>query len=252
MWKNRKKVFHSVEKVSLVKIGHIPWIVGCVGSANLLLRCARQVPPDCDLLEVRLDLVGVCGGDWPELCKAIQKQGRPVLLTIRDAREGGAWRGSEEERLALYLEGLHAVSAVDVEIGAGIMKSLASAAHRRRVWVVGSFHDFEATPTLAQLKAVEKRGRRMGADVVKMAAMVNTPADLAQLLAMPANAKGPICVLGMGPLGSISRVTLPCAGSCLAYGSLVQATAPGQMSCRQLAKELARWGARPNEKSTHS
>lgn len=228
-----------------MKMGPIPWIVGCVGSANLLMRCARQVPPDCDLVEVRLDLVGLCDGDWPQLCRAIQKQGRPVLLTIRDASEGGAWRGSEAERLELYLEGLSSVFAVDVEIGAGaLMKALAAEAHRRRVKVVGSFHDFKKTPTLAQWKAVEKRGRRLGADIVKVAARVNEPADLAQLLAIPANAKGPICVLGMGPLGSISRVALPCAGSCLAYGSLGAATAPGQLSCRQLAKELKRWGAR--------
>ena len=223
---------------------NMPRIVGCVGSANVLMRCARQVPPDCDMLEVRLDLVGLCGGHWLELCEAIQKQGMPVLLTIRDASEGGAWQGGKEERLALYVEGLASVSAVDVEIGTGMLKILASAAHRRRVKVVGSFHDFEGTPTLAQFKAVEKRGRRMGADVVKVAAMVKTPADLARLLAMPANAKGPICVLGMGALGTISRVALPCAGSCLAYGSLVTSTAPGQLSCRQLAKELNRWGAR--------
>ena len=196
------------------------------------------------MLEVRLDLTGLCGGAWPALCQAIQKQGRPVLLTIRHAREGGAWRGSEEERLALYVEGLGAVSAVDVETGSSILKNLATAAHRRRVQVVGSFHDFKGTPTLAQWKSVERRGRRLGADVVKMAAMVNTPADLARLLAMPANAKGPFCVLGMGDLGSVARVALPCAGSCLAYGSLAAATAPGQLSCRQLARELVRWGAR--------
>ncbi len=213
-------------------------------------KCARQAPPNCDMVEVRLDLIGLCGGDWPELCGAIEKQGRPVLLTIRDSCEGGSWRGLEEERLALYREGLNVVSAVDVEIDSSILKVLASEAHQQGVRVVGSFHDFNRTPTLAQLKAVEKRGRRLGADIVKMAAMVNTPEDLAQLLAMPAHATGPICVLGMGALGSVSRVTLPCAGSCLAYGSLVTATAPGQLSCRQLEKELNRWGARSKEKSS--
>ena len=221
-----------------------PKIVGCIGSERLFRRCARQVPPDCDMLEVRLDLTGLCGGGWLALCRAIRNQGRPVLLTIRHAREGGAWRGSEEERFALYKEGLGVAAAVDVEIGSGILKDLASAARRRHVQVVGSFHDFNGTPTQAQLRAVERRGRRLGADVVKVAAMVNTSADLARLLAMPADAKGPICVLGMGSLGMVSRVALPCAGSCLAYGALVAATAPGQLSCRQLAKELDRWGVR--------
>ena len=66
----------------------------------------------------------------------------------------------------------------------------------------------------------------------------------ARLLALPANAKGAICVMGMGEAGAISRVALPCAGSCLVYGSLDHATAPGQLSCRELSRELVRWGAR--------
>jgi 3-dehydroquinate dehydratase type I len=74
--------------------------------------------------------------------------------------------------------------------------------------------------------------------------MVRDSKDLARLFALPACAKGPICILGMGELGAVSRVSLPCVGSCLAYGSLGKATAPGQLTCRQLAKELARWGVR--------
>ena len=110
--------------------------------------------------------------------------------------------------------------------------------------VIGSFHDFGATPDAARLAAVEVRGRAQGADVVKIAAMVKDARDLARLFALPAQARGPICVLGMGDRGGVSRVALPCAGSCLAYGSLGKATAPGQWSCRNLAKELARWGVR--------
>ncbi len=221
-----------------------PAIVGCVGSEAMLRRCAKKVPADCDMLEVRLDLTGLCKGEWTKLCEAILQQGVPVLLTIRDENEGGEWRGREAERLALYLVGLKSVSAVDVEISAPALELLVQTAHRRGVRVVGSFHDFRGTPDLAQLLAVEARGRRMGVDVVKIAAMAKAPADLARLFALPAHAKGSICVLGMGPLGAVSRVALPCAGSCLVYGALGKATAPGQLTCRELAKALARWGVR--------
>ena len=227
-----------------VSFGKQPLIVGCIGSAALLRRCARKAPADCDMLEVRLDLTGLCDGKWMDLCAAIRKQGRPVLLTIRDEAEGGEWRGREAERLALYLAGLKSVSAVDVEIRAHALQMVAPAAHSRGVQVVGSFHDFEGTPEFASLHSVESRGRRMGADVVKIVARVKSPGDLARLFALPACAKGPLCVMGMGALGPISRVALPCAGSCLVYGSLGKATAPGQLSCRELAKELHRWGAR--------
>jgi len=196
------------------------------------------------MLEVRLDLTGKCGGAWMDLCATVQKLGMPVLLTIRDENEGGEWRGREAERLALYLTGLKSVSAVDVEIGAPALEILAQTAHRHGVKVVGSFHDFSGTPDSAHLNAAEAHGRRMGADVVKIATLVKTPADLARLFALPAHAKGPICVLGLGARGAVSRVALPCAGSCLVFGLLEKATAPGQLSCRELAKELVCWGVR--------
>jgi 3-dehydroquinate dehydratase I len=210
----------------------------------MLRRCAKKVPADCDMLEVRLDLTGQCKGKWVGLCSAIQAQGMPVLLTIRDESQGGQWHGREAERLALYLAGLKSVAAVDVEIGAHALEILAQQAPRCGVMVVGSFHDFSGTPDIIRLRAVEYRGRRMGADVVKIATLVSNPQHLIRLFALPACAKGPICVLGMGELGAISRVALPCVGSCLAYGSLGKKTAPGQLSCRELAKELARWGVR--------
>ena len=72
-----------------VPFGKSPLIVGCIGSEAWLRRCARKVAPDCDMLEVRLDLTGLCGGEWVGLCAAIQKQGVPVLLTIRDETQGG-------------------------------------------------------------------------------------------------------------------------------------------------------------------
>ena len=224
--------------------GRRPLLVGCVGTEALLRRCARRVPAHCDLLEARLDLTGLCGGEWLELCAAVQAKGLPVVLTIRDRSEGGAWRKREARRLELYRRGFDIVSAIDIEIAAPSARLLAAAAHRHRVKVISSFHDFAGTPSLNRLLAVVRRVRRLGADVVKIATMVKEPHDLARLFAVPALAKGPICVLGMGEQGDVSRIALPCAGSCLAYGAVGTATAPGQWSCSRLAKELKRWGAR--------
>ncbi len=225
-------------------LGRTPRIVGCVATAAALRRVARTLPADCDWVEVRLDLIGPDLADWVDRCAALRRQGMPVLLTIRHAREGGAWRGSEADRLALYRAGLPAVSAVDMEIGSPGLAELAQAASARRVRVVGSFHDFNKTPSMEKLLGLEARGRRLGADVVKIAAQVRGSADLARLFALPAQAQGPVCVLGMGARGAISRVALPCAGSCLAYGALGRPTAPGQMTCRELARALVRWGVR--------
>ena len=221
-----------------------PRIVGCITTESLLQRSARELPADCDILEVRLDLTGLCGGKWMELCAAIQNLGRSVLLTIRAESQGGQWRGREAERLALYLTGLTLVSAVDLEIGARALEMLVPKARQHGVAVVASFHDFKGTPALPELLVLEARGRKMGADLVKIATRVDSPVDLARLFALPAQAAGPVCVMGMGAAGAVSRVALPCAGASWVYGALETPAVPGQLDCRTLAEELHRWGVR--------
>ncbi len=227
-----------------MRLGKRPMLVGTVSSEARLRACARRAPAFCDWLEVRLDLVGPCGGEWLDLCARAQAKGRPVLLTIRDAREGGRWKGREEERLALVLEAVPQVAAVDMEIGAHALVTVAKAARMCRCQVVGSFHDYRGTPDVATLLAVEARGREMGADVVKVATRVRGAGDLARLMGVVAGARGPVCVVGMGARGGVSRVALPAAGSVMTFGALDGGTAPGQMGCRSLARELARWGVR--------
>src|SRR5580700_7861211 len=58
-----------------------------------MLNAASQ----CDLLEVRLDRFGKA----PELGELLGNKPRPVIMSCRRVRDGGAWDGTEEERLAL-------------------------------------------------------------------------------------------------------------------------------------------------------
>jgi 3-dehydroquinate dehydratase-1 len=46
--------------------------------------------------------------------------------------------------------------------------------------------------------------------------------------------------MGMGPLGRLSRLVLAQAGSCLNYGYLRAANAPGQWSAKELSDLLAK------------
>ena len=221
-----------------------PLLVGCVPDEELLRACARRRPADCDWIEFRQDLAGDCNGDWVALCARLRDQGCPVLLTVRDASEGGRWSGGGADRLELYREGLSVAAAVDMEIASAELPPLMEIAHERGVAVVGSCHFFDGTPPLETLRETERRGRALGVDVVKIAARAETPEELARLLALPALADGPVAVVGMGRYGTLTRVVLPAAGSCLVYGALGEATAPGQPTCAELARELERWGIR--------
>lgn len=164
----------------------------------------------------------------------------PLLATIRRREEGGAWKGTEAERLACYEAVLPEVHAVDVEIGAGeIAPQVVSAARALGKLTIGSFHDFKATPAMEVLETVHARGRTLGADTVKVAARCNSREDLQRLAAFTLDHRDDqIITIGMGGHGLVSRVFFPALGSLLTYTFLGEPTAPGQLNCTDTLKYL--------------
>lgn len=222
-----------------------PLRVGVITSGRTLCRPARLERRRFDLVEVRLDLVGAGTPDWLSRCRELERRGIPVLLTIRAAREGGTWRGTAAARRELYRQALPWVSAVDVEIRSPLFTALAREVRAARKTLVGSFHDFTGTPAPARLREVIRIGRRGGAHIVKVAATVRRPDDVITLFELlRLRRAGPLCLIGMGPQGLHTRVSLAGAGSCLVYGALDAPSAPGQMDCRELDALLARLGIR--------
>ena len=214
-------------------------IVGSISSVDVLQSMAGGSELPFHIAELRLDQMSPTGGFWQAAAGRLMKRGVPVILTIRSAAEGGGWQWSESARAALYELSLPYVSAVDIEIRSRIFRRVTDAARGRDCVVIGSFHDFEGTPSRAVLERMAARARRVGADVVKLATMIRKPGDVAVLSELlRAGARGPLCVIGMGDLGRDSRISLPREGSCLAYGYVGRPAAPGQWSCEALASAL--------------
>ncbi len=218
--------------------GRIPLVVGVLQDISGLAS-PDAAPFDCDLIELRVDLLGP-DAPWREAARRWKSAGRPVLLTIRHAREGGAWSGDEAERAERYRQALGDVSAIDVELSSGLLRQLQAEARADGVRTLASFHDFAGTPAAGDLDLIVRQGRAAGADVVKIATFTRQPDELARLARLPAAyPEVSICVLGMGPLGPESRLSLPLAGSCLTYGYLDTPSAPGQLSAGELRRRLA-------------
>ena len=67
-----------------------------------------------------------------------------TIATIRSRKEGGAWKGSEKERLELFKAVLPHVDKIDVELSsAAILKKVVSEAHRLKKTVIVSYHNFQ-------------------------------------------------------------------------------------------------------------
>ena len=226
-------------KTAAVKMNKAPLVVASVVSERDLHRAAGDSNPVWDMVEIRYDLIAPRKETWLEACRALAKHGIPVLLTIRSAREKGAWKGTERQRVDLYRKYLPWVSAVDVEILSPAFEPVCRAAHSLKKKVVGSFHDFERTPRENKLRTMLLRARRQGADISKLATMIQTPDDVAVLYRLlKERSRGPLCLIGMGALGRSTRLGLPSLGSCLAYGHIGSDAAPGQWHCRDLRRWL--------------
>lgn len=223
-----------------VALGAAPVVVAAGGEADVeaLVRA-----DGARVLELRADLFATPSPETlvPAL-RRLAATGKPLLLTVRAATEGGGVALDDDRRAALYAAGLPLVQAVDVEIAsADLARDLVRRARATGALVLLSAHDFTTTPPADALHARIDAAFAAGADVAKLATHTATPAQLQTLLevTLAARARG-VATLGMGPLGPLSRVVLPSAGSLLTYAAAGAPTAPGQLPVGELAALLAR------------
>lgn len=212
-------------------------IVAVVSSPSDLARALRlrSVP---DLLELRLDSL------FPLLDRleaAIPRLHAPLIVTARDPREGGANELSLPARREILARFLPYATYLDVELASvrpfGSVLRNPSARRVRRIF---SFHDFAKTPAPAVLSRKADLAVTLGADVFKLATRVETTIELDWLLAFfdDNRAKLPIAAMGVGALGSQSRIELARRGSVLNYAHLGDPQAAGQLSILQLRATL--------------
>jgi 3-dehydroquinate dehydratase I len=221
----------------------IPLVVGVISSAEVL-RSLAALPPseaDCDLIELRLDMIQLPSEELRACASALQK---PLLITARHPAEGGHGDLDAPRRAGLLEAYLDLAAMVDIELRSAMdMQAVIRKAQSKGVQVVGSFHDFTLTPSADILNGAIEMGIQFRLNAVKLATTLRTPAELATLLSILAAPKRlPLSVMGMGALGRASRLALALSGSVLNYGFLGASNASGQWSAPRL-KELIREAA---------
>lgn len=218
-------------------------VVGSVSGESAWKSCIAGVTSaECDVLELRADALGT-GADIDALLATPCPL--PVLVTTRHADEGGCRAIPEPERVALAEKLLPLASAIDWEIAhLASAAALIAEAKSRGVVVIASAHDFERTPSLEYMKERERIARAAGAHVVKFAFRLNSVEDIMTGVELLRCAEGPMAVMGMGPLGAVSRLLYAQHGSVLTYGYLgTTPTAPGQWAaslCKLALSSLPR------------
>ena len=203
----------------------------------------QAVESGADIVELRIDFLRSFNAarDIRVLLDACPV---PCIVTYRPAWEGGQYEGEEEPRLAALWTAVECGAAyIDCELlAAGEFFAAAPEGTRERsaTQIILSSHNYENVPSEEELAKIHAQCVAAGADIVKIAAMVNDVTHVARLESLLAGAKcfsgQDTIVLGMGEAGQVSRLLAAKFGSFLTFGALSSGaeSAPGQPTLAQL------------------
>ncbi len=172
---------------------------------------------------------------------------KPLIFTIRTNKDMEDFELSDEAYADAVsyavIEGLGDIIDIEYSRGAALVSKLVKLTHDCGLKVIVSRHVADSTPSEKTIVNTLHDMQAVGADIVKFAAMPQDKADVKSLLdATYSYAKEatsvPVITMSMGKLGVLSRISGSLTGSCLTFGTVGAASAPGQIDCEELKRIL--------------
>jgi 3-dehydroquinate dehydratase I len=205
-------------------------------SKQALCGCVTDVPverlngllrhPEVDLLEWRLDVFCKRHGveaTLAALAVLSTYPHHPVVATNRSQREGGAFEGTEDQRLAILEKAVQA-GAEWVDLEGWVQGDRVRGLRSQNAMILLSHHDFSGTPDRSTLQRLAETMARNSPDVIKIVTTVRAPEDglrVLELIPFGRQELGmEVVAFGMGPLGRWSRVVSLLLGSPWTYVQL--------------------------------
>src|SRR5262245_52033160 len=189
--------------------------------------------PQCDLIEFRLDRLG----KEPDLKEMTDGIGKPLLISCRRKEDGGAWDGTEEERL-VQLRTAIITGPAYIELEADIADKIPRFGNTKRVV---SYTDL-ARP-LKDLEPIIDEAVRAKADVVKLVGPTPTLDAAWPLLATVTKKRAvPVVGMGLGKAGAMFSLLAHKYGAPWTYAALEKGLEahPGQATVTEL-NDIYRW-----------
>jgi len=180
----------------------------------------------CDLLEVRLDRFGKA----PDLGEILANKPKPVIMSCRRPQDGGAWDGSEDERLAILRQCI--ISKADyVEIEFDAADNIRRFPPSQRVI---SYTNLSETP--ADILEIYEECKTKNPDVIKLVTLARTPEEAWPLVQILAKAVVPTVVVGLGRAGIMLNVLGKKIGAPWTFAALEKGMEayPGQATASEL------------------
>lgn len=188
-----------------------------------MLNAAGQ----CDLLEIRLDRFGMA----PDLGELLAHKPKPVIMSCRRPKDGGAWDGTEAERLALLRQAI--ISQADyIEIELDVADQIQRHGSTRRVIAC----TIQPNTSVEDILEAYDEAQTKDPDVIKITTSARTPEEawpIVQLLARP---PVPTVAVGMGKPGVMLTILAKKVDAPWTYAALEKGMEayPGQPTVQEL------------------
>lgn len=217
---------------------------------GILKEAARLAELSADMIEWRVDAFEQAG-DLNAIREVLDGlspivKNTILLYTFRSKKQGGLLDLGAEKIYDIHQVAGETKTAdfVDVEFfEAKRPEKEIRTLQEMGVHVIASHHDFSETPRAEVMQMLLEQMKQSGTDVVKLAVMPRSVSDVLCLLEETNRFHGkypykPLITMSMGALGCISRVAGETFGSCVTFGAMEQASAPGQLPVKELAQIL--------------
>lgn len=215
---------------------------------EILLQVQKAVQAEVDLIELRPDMwmksSNISEDEYiPTIVKLVEEvhsrfADMPMLFTWRTLAEGGetSIRSENYGHLLQAVVDQDLVKAIDVELFAytdAIGHSIKQA-YQQGIQTVMSYHNFRKTLERDTLHLYAEQMISAGASVIKFALMPTTSDDVLSVLQFTKELTRkypqlPRITMSMGRLGQMTRICGNVFGNCVTFGTLGQASAPGQI-----------------------
>ena len=196
----------------------------CISLGNMSFEeCGKHIHNE-GFVELRLDMLRLSSGQLEEL---VAQQGEKIIT----CRQGYYTDNERFDMLLLAIEKGVQYIDLELEMPDRMKKEIISQARSKNCRVIISHHDYSATPGAGELRNLVNECKAAGADIVKLACQVIEPSDNLRLLSL-LDRNDQLIVIGMGSLGTITRIAGPLLGSPFTYAAPGEEreTASGQLT----------------------
>lgn len=181
-----------------------------------------------EMAEIRLDLTEFDD----DAIDAVFAQDLPLIATCRP---DNMTERDQYFKLRRAIEGGAGLVDIEYEAPKDQREALIEIAKKHECKVIISYHNYQETPGMRELFKIVDECYDLGADIAKVATMVNSSEDNGKLLSLYSVSK-PIVAVGMGEKGKASRLMAPLLGAPFTFAAEddSEGTAPGQISYSEM------------------